>query len=261
MTSQNYNPFVLPGLGQSGDMAQNPLMASMEMMRQAWQGLASAGGMDHSAMAAPMSLEDLDRRINDLRAVENWLRMNLSMLSSTIQGLEVQRATISTLKSFMDNASSSTGVAPETGPSPLEVVLGIRPAAQRDASPAHQPDPQPEAKAQQAAPGNAEAASASAQTDAAQASSAAAQGWWDMVQQQFDTLAAATAATLQNAEAARAAAQKAEQASSSASSDSTMGATRKPTGPKVASAAPSARKAAKKTPARKRAPASRRKES
>lgn len=91
MTTQNHNPFVLPGFGQTGDMAGNPLMASLEMMRQAWQGLAGSTGLDQAAVA-PASLEELDRRIADLRAVENWLRMNQAMLSSTIQGMEVQRA-------------------------------------------------------------------------------------------------------------------------------------------------------------------------
>ncbi len=110
MVTQNTNPFVLPGFGQSGDMAQNPMLASMEMMRQAWQGLAGSGGLDQAAMMTPMSIEDLERRIGDLRAVENWLRMNLSMLSSTIQGLEVQRSTIATLKTFM--ASAPDGRSP-----------------------------------------------------------------------------------------------------------------------------------------------------
>src|SRR5690606_12974458 len=100
-----------------------------EMMRQAWQGLASAGGLEHSAMTPPMSIEDLDRRISDLRAVENWLRMNLSMLSSTIQGLEVQRATIATLKSFAASSAAATPGGAPAGPSPLEVVLGIKPAS------------------------------------------------------------------------------------------------------------------------------------
>jgi len=38
------NPFVLPGLGQTGEQAANPLLASMEMMRQAFAGLAGTGG-------------------------------------------------------------------------------------------------------------------------------------------------------------------------------------------------------------------------
>jgi hypothetical protein len=124
MATQPNNPFVLPGFGQPGELGQNPLLASMEMMRQAWQNLAGLGGFDTSMMSAALSPEDLERRISDLRAVENWLRMNLSMLSSTIQGMEVQRATVTTLRSFVESAKSTT-TTPE-GVSPLEAVLGIR---------------------------------------------------------------------------------------------------------------------------------------
>ncbi|MDS1139512.1 transcriptional regulator [Pusillimonas sp. SM2304] len=242
MATQPHNPFVLPGFGQSGGLANNPLMASMEMMRQAWQGLANAGGLDHSAVATPMSIDDLDRRISDLRAVENWLRMNLSMLSSTIQGLEVQRATISTLKSFMSSTASAAGGTAPAGPSPLEVVLGIKPDASRGAP---EPAPEPETPQDQAA--------------AAQGvNAAAAQGWWDMLQQQFDNLASATAATLQSAETARAAAAAAAQQSAQASSDSTLGRQppRKPAkkAARTATASRPAKKTARKTPARKRTP-------
>lgn len=230
MVTQNTNPFVLPGFGQSGDMAQNPMMASMEMMRQAWQGLAGSGSLGQAAMAAPMSVEDLERRIGDLRAVENWLRMNLSMLSSTIQGLEVQRATIATLKGFM--ATTASGASTGGGPSPLEVVLGIKPDAHAAAG---------KAPAAAAAPA-AEAVQGAADSQAAGAT-AAAQGWWDMVQKQFDTLAAATTATLQSAEAA------AQQAGVVASADSTLGKSPRkegtdPAPAKRATAAASAKKAA-----------------
>ena len=107
MSDQHSNPFVLPGMGQNSDLSGNPLLASMEMMRQAWAGLTGPGGLASSLpMAPPMNLEDLDRRIAELRSVENWLRMNLSMLSSTIQGMEVQRSTISTLRAFVDSAAN-----------------------------------------------------------------------------------------------------------------------------------------------------------
>src|SRR5690554_7551543 len=76
MNSQNSNPFVLPGFGQAGDYSQNPLLASMEMMRQAWQGLATSGVLAQPPVSPALTTEDLDRRISDLRAVENWLRLN-----------------------------------------------------------------------------------------------------------------------------------------------------------------------------------------
>lgn len=242
MVTQNNNPFVLPGFGQTGDMAQNPLIASMEMMRQAWQGLASTGGMNAGAMSAPISAEDLERRIADLRAVENWLRMNLSMLSSTIQGLEVQRSTIATLKSFMTSAAGAA--SNPNGPSPLEVALGMMsPSSAGGESP-------PTAKTGKAA---SDPSQDTADADKA-GTATAAQAWWDMVQKQFDNLAAATTATLQGAEAVKAAAQ---QASTGSSADSTLGKARTKA-QATTSESPAPRKAAaKKTTARKRATAAR----
>ena len=56
--------------------------------------------------------------------------MNLSMLSSTIQGMEVQRSTINTLRAAVDSAASmDLGALRDSGAaSPLEVVLGLKPA-------------------------------------------------------------------------------------------------------------------------------------
>lgn len=51
-------------------------------------------------MSPTTDLDELDKRIADLKAVEQWLNVNLSMLRATIQGLEVQRGTIATIKSF-----------------------------------------------------------------------------------------------------------------------------------------------------------------
>jgi hypothetical protein len=238
MTDQNSNPFVLPGMGQgSADTAGNPLLASMEMMRQAWAGLAGPGGLAQSLpMTPPMNLPDLERRIAELRSVESWLRMNLSMLSSTIQGMEVQRSTIATLRSFVDTLGSQARDPAAWGDaSPLEVVLGLKPApraggaGQSDSSRAHPSGgAEPGAPARQDAAQDRTATSAEARNeppqgdpgrtarpntegdarrDAAgegagsadaisQAAQSASEAWWGMLQQQFNQLAAATAATM-----------------------------------------------------------------
>jgi len=150
MSASPSNPFVLPGFGQSGDAATNPLLASLEMMRKAFAGLGGPAGMSGGlGLSPPMNPEELERKIAELKSVENWLKLNLSMLSSTIQGMEVQLATIATLKSFM--AAGSAGSTNAQAP----------------------------------------------QGDAATAAAApAAQAWWDMLQQQFGQVAAATAASM-----------------------------------------------------------------
>lgn len=189
MKSENSNPFVLPGFGQAGDLSQNPLLASMEMMRQAWQGLAASGVLAQPPVSSSLTTDDLDRRISDLRAVENWLRINMSMLTSSIQALEVQRATIATLKSF----ANIPGAPADSGdnPSPLEVALGIKPSGQAKIK--------TPSEAGEASSGTAEGPDAKGPGlpgDPA-ALSEAAQGWWTMLQKQFDTLAAATVAGMQ----------------------------------------------------------------
>ena len=200
MSDQHSNPFVLPGMGQNADLSGNPLLASMEMMRQAWAGLTGPGGLASSLpMAPPMNLEDLDRRIAELRSVENWLRMNLSMLSSTIQGMEVQRSTISTLRAFVDSAANlDLGAVRESGAaSPLEVVLGLKPAPAAKREPAKEP---PAAAPKDGNKDANAAAGAAPQPDMTEQMGAAAQSaskaWWDLLQQQFNQIAAATAASM-----------------------------------------------------------------
>src|ERR1700751_702553 len=76
-----------------------------------------------SDMLAPLTnVEELDKRITDMRAVEQWLKLNLNMLQSAIQALEVQRATLATLRAFGAFAQSSmaqpVGAAASPSPSP-----------------------------------------------------------------------------------------------------------------------------------------------
>jgi hypothetical protein len=114
MAQDSTNPFVLPGFGQQGDAARNPLFAGLDMMRQAWQNMAGAGGLD-AAQLTPMSLEDLDRRIRELQTVQNWLQLNATMLANTIQGLEIQRSTLKTLKSFAGGAFPGAAATDSAG--------------------------------------------------------------------------------------------------------------------------------------------------
>ena len=49
-------------------------------------------------MAPTVSIEEVDKRITELKAVQFWLEQNGRALAATIQALEVQRMTLSTLK-------------------------------------------------------------------------------------------------------------------------------------------------------------------
>lgn len=250
----NKNPFVLPGLGQGGPLGQNPILASMEMMRQAWEGLAGSGGLDASTMERMMSIEEMDKRISDLRAVENWLRMNLSMLNSTIQGLEVQRATIATLKSFAETGMAMGQAAAKQPTGRPAAASGAKPDATATEAAGSQGRSDAEATQSQAASGTsggkapgketgAGAGASSAQSDIVGAAATAAQGWWNMLQQQFQTLAAATAASAGGAAPAGAAGKSGAKSASS----SAAGAAKKTATKRAAKAAKAAKRAARTT--------------
>lgn len=52
-----------------------------------------------------MNIEDVEKKIAELQAVENWLKMNLSMLQMTIKTLEMQR---DTLRAIHESAGRSS---------------------------------------------------------------------------------------------------------------------------------------------------------
>ena len=71
------------------------VMETVDFVRKAWGNIGLP-----SNFAPTMDVEELDKRIADLKAVEQWLNVNQSMLRGTIQGLEVQRNTIATVQAF-----------------------------------------------------------------------------------------------------------------------------------------------------------------
>ena len=97
---------------------------SLDMFKTMWgQGAAGQAGQfpfttDASKAAGGFAsafpgqdVDELEKRIKDLKSVENWLNLNLNILKSTIQGLEVQHATMMALKSFGDAVSAASSAA------------------------------------------------------------------------------------------------------------------------------------------------------
>lgn len=101
-------------------------------------------GFSLPGMVAPtFDVDELEKRIKDLKAVEGWLKMNLSMLQATIQGLEMQVTTLSAVKAMGTMASnaaqqaaqSASQAAAQASPPPAQPAspepanLGISPEA------------------------------------------------------------------------------------------------------------------------------------
>ena len=75
----------------------------MEFLKSLWGNT----GMPLPGLVTPtLDTNELEKRIADLKAVEGWLKTNLGMLQMTIQGLEMQRATLSALQAISQSASS-----------------------------------------------------------------------------------------------------------------------------------------------------------
>src|SRR6476620_8082885 len=51
-----------------------------------------------NSVAPTLNLEELEKRIGELKAVHFWLDQNSKALGATIQALEVQKMTLATLK-------------------------------------------------------------------------------------------------------------------------------------------------------------------
>lgn len=95
----------------SADNSNDP----MEFVRSFWGSM----GFSLPGMVTPtFDVDELSKRINDLKAVEGWLKMNLSMLQMTIQGLEMQCVTLNTVRAMGDLASAATTPPPAASASP-----------------------------------------------------------------------------------------------------------------------------------------------
>ena len=55
---------------------------------------------------------EIDRKITELRIVENWLSMSLNMMQMSIKTLELQRASLEALSAAQQ--SMQTGATPKT---------------------------------------------------------------------------------------------------------------------------------------------------
>jgi hypothetical protein len=140
------------------------------------------GNMNVPGMTGPsLSTDELDKRISDLKAVEAWLNMNMTMLRGTIQAMEVQRGTIATLKAVSASMAQAMGQPGAGGSGGMPFQNFFTPPAAGGSAP-EAPRPQPGA-AQQAQPGAGAAQEVPPPPGAAAMPAAIA--WWNLLQDQF----------------------------------------------------------------------------
>jgi len=87
-------------------------------------------------IAPTLNVEELDKRVQELKAVQFWLDQNAAALKATIQALEVQKMTLATLKSmnfqmpsaFGGASQGSTPAAPSAAPEQSATAPEAKPA-------------------------------------------------------------------------------------------------------------------------------------
>ncbi len=135
-------------------------------------------------VAPTLNPEEIDKRIEELRTVQFWLEQNSRMLGATIQALEVQRMTLSTLQTMnvqMEGLRDSLQIK-------MPVMPGLTPAAPAERPPVPQPEPAPAAASAPAA--DADAAAADAGSEAASKPGLVdPMQWWSALTKQFTELA------------------------------------------------------------------------
>lgn len=76
-------------------MTQSAGPDPFEFLKMLWGPM----GLPLPGMVTPtLDVSEIDKRIAELKSVETWLSMNLNLLKMTIQGMEMQRATLSAMQ-------------------------------------------------------------------------------------------------------------------------------------------------------------------
>lgn len=164
------------------------MLEAMEVARRSWTSFSLP-----SSLAPTLDPAEVDKRIADLKTVEQWLSLNLNLVKGSIQALEIQRAALSSLHEFGAAAQAATQAASEAAAqtasrasaqaTPSESPAGANPTTGRSAGTSPPP-----AGAHGDAPGQADAAAWPA-TDAS--------AWWQMLQSQFRQVTESAMAGLQ----------------------------------------------------------------
>ena len=134
------------------------------------QGLMKNAGAAVPSMgqwiAPTLDPEEIEKRIEQLRTVQFWLEQNARMLSATIQALEVQRMTLSTLKTMN---------------LPMDAMRDSFKLRTPEAQALTEPEPEAKASTPRKKPAPAAAPPAPGPVDPMQ--------WWGALTQQFTELA------------------------------------------------------------------------
>jgi pyruvate/2-oxoglutarate dehydrogenase complex dihydrolipoamide acyltransferase (E2) component len=144
------------------------LVPGFDFLQNLMQGAGQAAPAMGQWIAPTLNPEELEKRIGELKTVQFWLEQNARMIGMTVQALEVQRMTLSTLQTMNLPMADLRNALTLPTAAPTPPVAAPAPA---------EPEPAP----------------AAAQTPAADAAAKPAgvdpMQWWGALTQQFTELA------------------------------------------------------------------------
>jgi hypothetical protein len=95
-------------------MTQSSGPDPFEFLKMLWGPM----GLPMPGMVTPtLDVSEIEKRIAELKSVETWLAMNLNLLKMTIQGMEMQRATLSTMQSMQAAGAEAAKAGAQAGAS------------------------------------------------------------------------------------------------------------------------------------------------
>lgn len=178
----------IPGVGKNlGQSASNPFMPQPGK----W-------------IAPSLSIEELEKRITELQTVKLWLENNARLIEATIQALQVQKMTLSTLQDMKINLGKAwAGLAPTSSANANAQTPSSRKSSSRTrnktdfdlgaktAAPARTPSSGSRSKAHSHSnsPSDAAATAAGEQAAAMQLATGQAMQMWQGLTQQFGQIA------------------------------------------------------------------------
>jgi hypothetical protein len=169
------------------------------LTKSAAQAQPATGAMPGMAswVAPTLSIEEIDKRIQELKAVQFWLDQNATALKASIQAMEVQKMTLSTLQSMNVNMAdlakaftakppsthspTRDAAAPEAASAPKSSLFTAKPAPQTATQASSQTSVDQDAS--NADPDQVPAA------DAVAPSAVDPMQWWNALTQQFQAIA------------------------------------------------------------------------
>ena len=149
------------------------LVPGFDFLNSLMQGAGGAAPTMGQWVAPTLNPDELEKRIGELKTLQFWLEQNARMMGMTIQALEVQRMTLSTLRSMnlpMADLRSALTLPKAPAETPSRAPAAAAPA----------PAPEPEAAAEPAP---------EAETEVPAKPAVDPMQWWSALTQQFTDIA------------------------------------------------------------------------